>query len=102
MLNDGRARSLKATFLQFDEDGNRSLTYEEFVAGIGKLGTSASQETLRELAKFVDDNNSGRISYREFKAAFSVADVGDSGWQDEVVQRMSEVLYKGRMHVRDW
>ena len=43
MLNDGRARSLKATFLQFDEDGNRSLTYEEFVACIGHLGTSASQ-----------------------------------------------------------
>ena len=59
-------KELKATFMALDKNGDGSITFEELKQG---LGHKENAETLIELLKAADTDNSGAIDYTEFLAA---------------------------------
>ena len=65
-------KDLKETFMALDKNGDGSLTFEELKSG---LGHKENAETLIELLKGADTDNSGSIEYTEFIAATMDAQV---------------------------
>ena len=61
--NYGRAIDL---FRRFDIDGDGSLSYEEFYAGMRDLNAPANNLELYVLAKKLDRDNNGMLDYLEF------------------------------------
>jgi calcium-dependent protein kinase len=59
-------KELRETFMALDKNGDGSLTIEELKSG---LGHKENAETLIELLKGADTDNSGSIDYTEFLAA---------------------------------
>ena len=59
-------KDLKETFQALDKNGDGSITFEELKAG---LGHKENAETLIELLRGADTDNSGSIDYTEFLAA---------------------------------
>ena len=59
-------KDLKETFMALDKNGDGSLTFEELKSG---LGHKENADTLIELLKGADTDNSGSIEYTEFIAA---------------------------------
>jgi len=59
-------RDLRDTFKALDKNGDGSITFEELKHG---LGHKENAETLIELLKGADTDNSGSIDYTEFIAA---------------------------------
>lgn len=57
---------MKNTFQALDKNGDGQVTFEELKAG---LGHKENAETLLELLKGADVDNSGAIDYTEFLAA---------------------------------
>ena len=53
-------------FRKFDHDGNGSLSYGEFFAGMRDLNAPCTQLELFVLARTVDENRDGQIEYAEF------------------------------------
>jgi len=59
-------KELKETFQSLDKNGDGSITFEELKAG---LAHKENAETLINLLKSADTDNSGAIDYTEFIAA---------------------------------
>ena len=59
-------KELKETFKALDKNGDGTITFEELKAG---LGHKEQAETLIEMLKGADLDNSGSIDYTEFLAA---------------------------------
>jgi len=59
-------KDLKNTFMALDKNGDGNITFEELKAG---LGHKENSDTLIELLKGADTDNSGSIDYTEFLAA---------------------------------
>ena len=59
-------KELKSIFMALDKNGDGSLSFEELKAG---LGHKENAETLLEILKGADTDNSGSIDYTEFIAA---------------------------------
>lgn len=59
-------KELKETFKALDRNGDGTITFEELKSG---LGHKENAETLIELLKGADLDNSGSIDYTEFLAA---------------------------------
>ena len=59
-------KELRETFKALDKNGDGSITFEELKAG---LGHKENAETLIELLRGADTDNSGSIDYTEFIAA---------------------------------
>lgn len=55
-----------------DDDGNRTLNFEEFKKGIQESGTEFSEEECRDLFTKFDTDNSGSIDVEEFLRAVRV------------------------------
>ena len=66
---------LRAVFQQFDTDGNGSITKDNIISAMEKIGHAITQEDLDEIMKEHDTKKDGKISYIEFKAIF--LDVAD-------------------------
>jgi Ca2+-binding EF-hand superfamily protein len=65
-------KNIKQSFLIFDADRDNRITYNEF-SNILKRdldGESFTSEQRQEIFRYVDENNSKSISYKEFKTAF--------------------------------
>ena len=52
-------------FRSFDEDGNGTLSHEEFYNGMMRLGIGVTKKDIKGLINLVDTNNDGEIDYRE-------------------------------------
>jgi protein phosphatase len=110
---------LLAAFEQFDTDGNKEVSLEEFASGVATLEIEPafSNEELVRLLKAVDIDASGQIDYPEFVSAFRISDsapsqkgvgggAGGAGggdgntWQMSVLQQVANVLYQHRIHLR--
>jgi Ca2+-binding EF-hand superfamily protein len=65
-------KNIKQSFLTFDSDRDHRITYAEFSKILRRDlgGDSFTQEQRQEIFKYVDENGSGAISYKEFKTAF--------------------------------
>lgn len=59
-------KELKQIFQSLDKNGDGSLSFEELKTG---LGHKENAETLLEILKAADTDNSGSIDYTEFLAA---------------------------------
>eukprot|EP00947_MAST-08B_sp_MAST-8B-sp1_P003484 g3484.t1 len=94
--------SIDNAFARFDANGDGALSVEEFANALSELGVGCDQE--QRLFNIVDANDSGRISYVEFVAAFQVedsrGDAKDGDWRDHVVQQVANVLFQHRIQLR--
>eukprot|EP00941_MAST-03F_sp_MAST-3F-sp1_P004086 g4086.t1 len=59
-------RTLGVLFRIMDDNGSRSLTYEEFNKGLNDINVSMSDKDFKQLCKIFDKNGDGQISFDEF------------------------------------
>jgi len=65
-------KNIKQSFYTFDSDHDNRITYTEFSSILKRDldGDSFTSEQRQEIFKYVDENASGGINYKEFKTAF--------------------------------
>ena len=71
----------RRVFRRMDDDGSRSLGYEEFKNGIAESGLNVSDESSKELFDEFDKDGSGTVSVDEFLRAIRV-----SPWNNFIVE----------------
>lgn len=59
-------------FRRMDEDGNRQLSYREFLEGLRESGMEISEEEAQDLFDEFDADNSGGVNMEEFLVAIRV------------------------------
>ncbi|CAF0711281.1 unnamed protein product [Brachionus calyciflorus] len=59
-------KSIGQYFRQIDDNGSRTLTFEEFGKGIIDHNVKISAEEASELFRYFDKNQNGQIDYEEF------------------------------------
>ena len=70
---------LRAIFNQFDTDGSGSITRQNIVTAMNKIGRDITQEDLEEIMSEHDIKKNGVITFFEFKALFlDLADVDEA------------------------
>ncbi|RHY92652.1 hypothetical protein DYB35_002338 [Aphanomyces astaci] len=112
-LSDSQAvlsldQSLEAVFQSFDTNGDGVLQMDEFEAALTSLGIAMPAALLHKVVAAIDLDGGNTIDYKEFLAAFSVADmrtdrrgVGDEmTWQDTILQQVAGLFYQHRIHIR--
>jgi calcyphosin len=60
------------TFRIYDDNGSRTLDYEELAKGVKDYGLNMSKNEIDELFKCFDKDNSGSLSFDEFLHALRV------------------------------
>lgn len=65
--------SLGRMFRRMDEDGNKQLSFEEFLTGLKEAGMELTDDEAKELFEEFDTDNSGGINLEEFFAALRVS-----------------------------
>ncbi|RLN90502.1 hypothetical protein DYB28_015903, partial [Aphanomyces astaci] len=113
LLDIGKAvlsldQSLEAVFQSFDTNGDGVLQMDEFEAALTSLGIAMPAALLHKVVAAIDLDGGNTIDYKEFLAAFSVADmrtdrrgVGDEmTWQDTILQQVAGLFYQHRIHIR--
>ncbi|RQM28099.1 hypothetical protein B5M09_005119 [Aphanomyces astaci] len=101
-------QSLDAVFQSFDTNGDGVLQRDEFEAALTSLGIAMPAALLHKVVAAIDLDGGNTIDYKEFLAAFSVADmrtdrrgVGDEmTWQDTILQQVAGLFYQHRIHIR--
>ncbi|CAF4366668.1 unnamed protein product, partial [Adineta steineri] len=66
-------QSLMQTFEKYDTDRDRSLSFNELKIMMEKLGIPQTHLGLKEMIKQVDEDQDGKISFREFLLIFRKA-----------------------------
>lgn len=66
--------TLIAMFKEMDEDGNGSLSYEEFGRAVRKMKIDVQEDDLALACRALDTNMDGAIDYGEFLDKFAKAD----------------------------
>lgn len=66
-------QSLMQTFEKYDEDKDKSLNFNELKFMMEKLGIPQTHLGLKEMIKQVDEDQDGKISFREFLLIFRKA-----------------------------
>ncbi|RHZ19509.1 hypothetical protein DYB37_002103 [Aphanomyces astaci] len=112
-LSDSQAvlsldQSLEAVFQSFDTNGDGVLQMDEFEAALTSLGIAMPAALLHKVVAAIDLDGGNTIDYKEFLAAFSVADMrtdrrggGDEmTWQDTILQQVAGLFYQHRIHIR--
>ncbi|RHY14816.1 hypothetical protein DYB25_000503 [Aphanomyces astaci] len=113
LLDIGKAvlsldQSLEAVFQSFDTNGDGVLQRGKFEAALTSLGIAMPAALLHKVVAAIDLDGGNTIEYKEFLAAFSVADmrtdrrgVGDEmTWQDTILQQVAGLFYQHRIHIR--
>lgn len=57
------------TFRNIDDDGSKSLDFEEFKYGLQDFGIRMDVASLKEMFNYIDKDGSGKISFDEFLKA---------------------------------
>ena len=65
-LKDDEMEEIKATFAEFDKDGNGHVTAEELKTLFDAINEPMPGYQLRQLIDEVDDDKSGTIQFDEF------------------------------------
>jgi len=91
---------LKHAFRQFDKNGSGGIDYEEFGVGLRKLGLPFTDKECLLLARFVDVNESGNISKKEFKKAFKVVDGSNSKMGSNILKEVLQSVYENKYEYR--
>jgi len=89
-------KNIKQSFLNFDVDKDNRITYPEFSKILKRDldGDSYTQEQRQEIFKYVDENYSGAISYKEFKTAFEGSNADKfAKHQNFVVSAKNMIMY---------
>merc|ERR1712176_1508205 len=66
-------QALEDAFKKFDDNGNGTLSFQEFIVAWLDLGLKGQQNEIQEQFESVDTNNSGTIDLQEFKRAIKGA-----------------------------
>jgi Ca2+-binding EF-hand superfamily protein len=70
---------LQAIFSQFDTDGSGSITKENIITAMNKIGHEITQEDLDKIMEEHDLAKNGVITFIEFKALFlDIADMEEA------------------------
>jgi Ca2+-binding EF-hand superfamily protein len=95
-------KTIKQSFLTFDSDGDHRISYKEFSHILKRdlNGDSFTAEQRRELFQYIDQNNSGAISYKEFKTAFSLGDTKDPSWENQIIQTVCDAIRKSKVQLK--
>ena len=64
--SDEEVKGFNAAFSVFDQDGDGTISYEEFGTVMKNLGQSASETELQDMINGVDADGNGTIDFREF------------------------------------
>jgi Ca2+-binding EF-hand superfamily protein len=65
---DPAFEEMKETFERFDENGNGSIEFEEFMTLMRELDHTRAEGALRAQFATIDTNHDGRVSVDEFQA----------------------------------
>ncbi len=60
------------TFRIWDDNGDRKISFEEFVKGLSDFGASLTATEAQQLFHSMDKNSSGNIEYDELLIALRV------------------------------
>lgn len=63
-------------FRQYDDDGNKKLSYEEFRKGVREYGCGSdeiSDEQMKKLFRYFDKDGSGQVNFDELLAGIRVS-----------------------------
>jgi len=95
-------KTIKQSFLTFDGDGDHRISYQEFSTILKRDlgGDDFTREQRRELFDYIDENKSGAISYKEFKAAFSVGDTMDRAWENQIIQTVCDAIRRSKVQLK--
>jgi len=64
-------------------------------------GEAFTPEQRRELFQYIDDNNSGSISYKEFKTAFALGyETTDNAWENQIIQRVCDAIRRSQVQLK--
>jgi len=84
-------QSLMQTFEKYDIDKDKSLNFNELKIMMEKLGIPQTHLGLKEMIKQVDEDQDGKISFREFLLIFRKA-MSENGEIENVKSSITSVL----------
>lgn len=101
--------TLHDVFMIFDSDGNGTISRKEFIDCFHKFGLGLTTVQIEKIAKLVDANTDGNISFEEFrrifdrglnlqpeeKKAFSL------DWKDQIFSRINESIKKNNLDLSE-
>jgi len=88
------------TVADFDTNKSGRVSYQEFSAVLKSLPSlTLSHEQRKALAEFLDDDRDGHIDVKELESHFQ-AHAAQSGWKDDVVNRLVGSLFSYRHHLK--
>merc|ERR1712032_1519800 len=67
-----KMKDVKKIFRSFDKNKDGEITTQEFRKCLEKLDMNLTPAQINKCAHYLDDNNSGKISYTEFQAALAI------------------------------
>ena len=82
---------MQQAFLQFDRDGDGTITTKELGAALRKLGMTPSEDELQELIDQVDADGSGVLEFDEFCSLVSCAEE-QARWRRRAVREIADAI----------
>jgi Ca2+-binding EF-hand superfamily protein len=90
--------SVKATFEEFDVNGDGDINKGEFIDALRKLRiTDLSQMQVDALWNSLDSDHSGAIDYREFVRKLERYGVKSRAPHEDIIYQMIEAAHKARI-----
>jgi hypothetical protein len=90
--------SVKATFEEFDENGDGDISKSEFIEALRKLRINdLSTMQIDALWNSLDADHSGSIDYREFVSKLERYGVKNRDPYEDIIYQMIEAAHKARI-----
>jgi len=86
-------QSLMQTFDKYDTDRDKSLNFNELKFMMEKLGIPQTHLGLKEMIKQVDEDQDGKVSFREFLLIFRKA-MSENNGNENNQSSISSILYQ--------
>lgn len=95
-----QSKTVKQAFVMFDTDGSGRLSYEELVNALTSLFPDAHPpEKYLAIARFMDSDKNGSISFKEFRDAFRAISRSalQEVWTSKVVENLANLFRRNSM-----